>query len=80
MFEILNIACSALISWLMVFYFKAANEEYETMLIKMNEVVTEKNKEITDSIIYAKRIQDALITPEKYIEKSLKRLMNSKDK
>jgi len=33
----------------------------------------ERNKEIMDSIYYARRIQSALITPEKYIEKTLKR-------
>jgi len=33
----------------------------------------EKNKEIMDSIYYARRIQSALITPEKYIEKALRR-------
>ena len=80
LFKLLNIVCSAMIAWFLVFYFKAANEEYENTLIKMHEMVSEKNKEITDSIIYAKRIQDALITPEKYIEKSLDKLMNFKDK
>jgi hypothetical protein len=80
LFKLLNIVCSALIAWLLVFYFKAANEEYENTLIKMHEMVTEKNREITDSIRYAKRIQDALITSEKTIEKSLNRLMNPKDK
>lgn len=38
----------------------------------------EKNKEITDSIIYARRIQQALITPEKYIDKQIKRLTKNK--
>lgn len=36
--------------------------------------VEEKQKEILDSIHYAKRIQRSLLTTEKYIEKSLKRL------
>jgi hypothetical protein len=79
MFSIISIVCSAMITWFLVFYYKAANEEYENTLIKMHEVVTEKNREITDSIIYAKRIQDALITSEKYIEKSLDKLINTKD-
>ena len=74
LFSIISIVCSALIAWLLVFYYKAANEEYEDTLIKMHEVVSEKNREITDSIRYAKRIQDALITSEKYIEKSLNKL------
>lgn len=38
------------------------------------KIVEEKNKEILDSIHYAKRIQQALITSELYIEKHLKRL------
>ncbi len=35
------------------------------------EIVEEKQKEILDSIHYAKRIQTALLTSEKYIEKKL---------
>ncbi len=38
-------------------------------------LITEKNKEITDSIEYAKRIQTALITSEIYFEKSLNKLI-----
>ncbi|MCD6019929.1 MAG: protein serine/threonine phosphatase [Bacteroidetes bacterium] len=34
----------------------------------------EKNKEVLDSIHYAKRIQGALLTPEVYIERTLNRL------
>lgn len=40
-----------------------------------NNLVEEKQKEILDSIHYAKRIQRALITNENYIDKHLKRLM-----
>ena len=39
------------------------------------EVIKQKNKDITDSIQYASRIQRALITSERYIEKSLHKLM-----
>ena len=42
---------------------------------KQKEIVEEKQKEILDSIHYAKRIQTALITSEKYIANSLSRLM-----
>lgn len=38
------------------------------------EKLHEKNKEVLDSIHYAKRIQRALITNEKYLEKNLSRL------
>lgn len=37
----------------------------------------EKNKEIMDSIHYARRIQRALITPERYIERALKKLRSA---
>ena len=43
-------------------------------ITKQKEIIEEKQKEILDSIHYAKRIQTALITSEKYIEKNLKRL------
>ncbi len=37
----------------------------------------EKNKEVLDSIFYARRIQRSLLTTESYIDKSLKRLRKS---
>lgn len=40
-------------------------EEIETQ----KEIVEEKNKEITDSISYAKRLQDAILPPEKSFRK-----------
>jgi len=42
---------------------------------KQRDIVEEKQKEILDSIRYAKRIQTALITSEKYISSSLNRLI-----
>jgi tetratricopeptide (TPR) repeat protein len=41
---------------------------------KQKRIIEEKQKEILDSIRYAKRIQDALITPQTYIERNIKRL------
>jgi len=38
------------------------------------EIIEEKNRSITDSIRYAKRIQESLLPTEKYIERNLKRL------
>jgi Ca2+/Na+ antiporter len=38
------------------------------------QIIEEKQNEIVDSIHYAKRIQTALITSEKYIDKNLNRL------
>jgi len=46
-------------------------------IIEMQKhIVEEKQKEILDSIHYAQRIQQALLTSEKYIERNLKRLSN----
>jgi ligand-binding sensor domain-containing protein len=46
---------------------------------QQKNLVEQKNKEITDSIQYAKRIQNALLPNDKYVEKNLDRLKN-KDK
>ncbi|MDF2437947.1 MAG: hypothetical protein K0Q95_2323 [Bacteroidota bacterium] len=43
-------------------------------LKKAYELIDQKNKDITDSIKYAKRIQQAILPSEKYIQKSLERL------
>ncbi len=58
-------------------YFRGDSEVYEKELEEKNDLITEKNKEITDSIKYAKRIQQTLLPSEKYFEKHLK---NLKDK
>jgi tetratricopeptide (TPR) repeat protein len=43
------------------------------------QMVDEKQKEILDSIHYAKRIQTALISSEKYVERSIERLRSKKN-
>lgn len=43
---------------------------------KESASVEEKQKEILDSIRYAKRIQQSLLPTEKYIDKKLKELKN----
>jgi tetratricopeptide (TPR) repeat protein len=47
-------------------------EEQKKLVEEQKEVLELKQKEILDSIYYAKRIQTALLTNEKYIEKVLK--------
>jgi len=54
---------------------KAVIEEQKVLVDKAYNELHEKNKEVMDSIRYAKRIQTALITSEKYIESSLNKLM-----
>lgn len=50
---------------------KKANTE----ISRQKHIIEEKQKEILDSIHYARRIQTALITSERYISGQLKRLM-----
>jgi hypothetical protein len=47
-------------------------------IAKQKQKVEEKQKEILDSIRYAKRIQDAMLPRESHIDKTLKRLMKDK--
>ena len=42
-------------------------------IISQKTLLEEKNKDITDSIHYAKRIQESLLPTEKYIERNLSR-------
>ena len=41
-------------------------------------LLEEKNEEILASIRYAKRIQDSLLTSQKYIERNINRLKSTK--
>jgi hypothetical protein len=45
-----------------------------TVITRQKLILEEKQKEILDSINYAQRIQKALITSEKYIERNIDRL------
>jgi hypothetical protein len=73
-FKTMNTLSAAVVTYLITFYFKSENENFETKIIKMHDTVAEKNKEITDSIRYAKRIQETLLPNEKSIEKWLNNL------
>jgi len=61
LFKTMNVTCAAFTTYFLTFYFRTANEEYEATLTKMNELISEKNKEITDSIQYAKHIQTGIL-------------------
>jgi tetratricopeptide (TPR) repeat protein len=52
-------------------------EEQKVLVDRAYDELHEKNKQVMDSIRYAKRIQTALITSEKHIENSLNRLMKN---
>ena len=54
---------------------KVIIEQQKVLVDKAYEELHEKNKEVMDSIYYAKRIQTALITSEKYMENVFNRLL-----
>jgi hypothetical protein len=45
---------------------------------KQKVIIEQKNKEITDSINYAKKIQQSILPTEKYLDKEIKRLRDKK--
>jgi tetratricopeptide (TPR) repeat protein len=47
------------------------------LIEEQKQIVENKQKEILDSILYAQRIQGVLMTNDKYIDKTLRRLNNS---
>lgn len=53
------------------------SKKQNLIIQSQKEEVEVKNKEITDSILYAKRIQDALLPSEKYLEKNLNKTPKS---
>jgi PAS domain S-box-containing protein len=54
---------------------KKVIEEQKQLVDEAYKELHEKNREMIDSINYAKRIQVALLTSERYIEKALSRLI-----
>lgn len=46
-------------------------EEQKEIILQQKEIVEEKNKDIIDSINYAKRIQDALLKEQEHVSKHL---------
>jgi len=58
-----------------VLYKNFTRKKKDNLIIQhQKNIVDEKNKEITDSITYAKRIQDASLPTENYIQKNMERL------
>jgi tetratricopeptide (TPR) repeat protein len=52
-----------------------AKQKANKMISEQKKLVEEKQKEVLESIYYAKRIQTALIASEKQVDKTLRRLM-----
>lgn len=72
-----SICAILVLALIFTFYvFKSFKEKQKVNveITKQKHIIEEKQKEILDSIYYARRIQRALLTPEKYIERNLNKL------
>ncbi len=74
LFSVVNTVFVAVLIFLGVRLFKTENHAYSSQIEEQKKVVEVKQKEILDSIHYAKRIQNTLLTSEKYIDKHLNEL------
>jgi tetratricopeptide (TPR) repeat protein len=74
MYLIGAIAVAIAIIALVVYRSLNITKKQKELIEHQKQLVEEKQKEILDSIHYAKRIQQALITPELYIERKLRLL------
>lgn len=73
-FSTVNNIFVAVLIFLGVRLFKTENQKYAEEIEAQKKVVEVKQKEVLDSIHYAKRIQNALLPNEKLIERDLNKL------
>lgn len=52
-------------------------EDAKRTIVEQKQIIDEKNKDIIDSIHYARRIQNSLLPTEKYLQRNLERLNKS---
>lgn len=67
-FSIIFFFMALLINFLLAFYFVGLNREYELIIHRQKDSLSHKNKEITDSIAYALRIQKAILPSQKIMD------------
>ena len=60
-----------ILTYLIGTYFLGINREYEDIIVIQKERLQLKNKEVTDSITYAKRIQNAILPSQKTMKEHL---------
>lgn len=71
MYYYINMTSLFFTSFIIIHYFIGTNNEYEKEILQKNELLDERNKEITDSIRYAKRLQQAILATPEEIKKQL---------
>ncbi|MCK6641749.1 MAG: serine/threonine-protein phosphatase [Bacteroidia bacterium] len=67
-----NLIFIMILIFLAIRVFRSDNQRYASQIEEQKASIEEKNKDITDSITYAKRIQRALLTSESVFDRSLK--------
>lgn len=70
-FSVIFFVLALLLTFIAGFYLMSTNREFETIIIHQKEKMELKNKEITDSINYAKRIQAAILPTDSTLKKHL---------
>jgi serine phosphatase RsbU (regulator of sigma subunit) len=71
-FRVIFFLLAMVFTFFVGYYFIGINKEYEGIIVLQKENLELKNKEITDSITYAKRIQTAILPPELILKTHLK--------
>lgn len=71
---IVSVAAGIALIALIVFRALRVTRKQKQIIEEQKEIVEEKQREVLDSIHYAKRIQQSLLPTEKYIEKQISRL------
>jgi serine phosphatase RsbU (regulator of sigma subunit) len=66
-----NLFSLFLITIVLFVFFKRDNTLFQKMILDQKKLVQEKQKEIIDSITYARRIQEAILPPQSYWLKNL---------
>jgi flagellar biosynthesis/type III secretory pathway M-ring protein FliF/YscJ len=65
----------------LIFIFRSYREKKQANIeiIKQKEIIETKQKEILDSIYYARRIQRSLLPSEKYLDRKLNQMKKKQD-
>lgn len=71
LFEVVFFFLAMLIAFLSGYYFIGINKEYEGIIVKQKEKLEVRNKEVTDSITYARRIQAAILPSQELFKQHL---------
>jgi serine phosphatase RsbU (regulator of sigma subunit) len=70
-FSVVFFVLALILTFIAGYYLMSTNHEYESIIIDQKEKMELKNKEITDSINYAKRIQAAILPTDSILKKYL---------